>query len=582
MKHLVKSIPALLAAVFLLCALPFPATPQPAPQPSPQSAPQSARRQASAAQADLTSRLDRVFSEAYPADEPGAAILVQHRGETILRQGYGLADLEDGTPIAPDMVFRLGSLTKQFTATGILLLEQEGKLSLQDDITRILPDFPTGDHEITIEHLLTHTSGIFSYTDDQEVMQTVARDWTQDEVVAVFKDKELKFEPGSDWSYSNSGYFLLGMIIEAVTGTSYADFIRTRICEPLGLSDTRYGDLDENNPRRTAGYQKEPEGYIDAPAISMTLPFAAGALVSTVDDLVLWNEALLANRVLPREVRERMWTPYPHSEDKQTGYAYGWMIGSYEGQRIVHHGGGIHGFSSFALCLPEEELFVAILSNNPHGRHEPQHLAQKATSLVMGDPLDWEPITLSSLMMARFAGVYEINENEERIVTVKNGTLFTQRTGGSKNRAFAHSDRGFFYKHTLSHFWFEFDEMNRVNQMVMKPWGGKEEIARRTDRPIPDDRVVATIDPDIFDAYIGKYEILPTLAVTITREAHRLLLQPTGQDKIELLPSSDTVFYLDGGAEGRVVFIPDEATGEVNSLLLQQGNLEMEAKRVEP
>jgi D-alanyl-D-alanine carboxypeptidase len=172
---------------------------------------------AAAQPSQLTDRLDRMFQAAYPADEPGAAVAVVHDGQILLREGYGTADMELGVAIEPDMVFRVGSITKQFTASAIMLLVKDGKVAVQDEITRYLPDYPTHGRKITLHHLLTHTSGIPSYTDDQEVMSDLALDRTVEEVIAMFKDKDLLFEPGERWRYSNSNYFLLGAVIEAGT-----------------------------------------------------------------------------------------------------------------------------------------------------------------------------------------------------------------------------------------------------------------------------------------------------------------------------------------------------------------------------
>ncbi|NTU52026.1 MAG: serine hydrolase, partial [Candidatus Aminicenantes bacterium] len=187
-----------------------------------------------AADEALAKKIDAVMSEIYKPGQPGAAVIVRKNGETVFRKGYGMADLELGVPVEPDMVFRLGSITKQFTAVAILLLAQEGKLGLQDEITKFLPDFPTQGRRITVEHLLTHTSGIQSYTDLPEWLPLWRKDFTLKELIDLFKDKPMQFGPGESWAYNNSGYVLLGAIIEKVSGKTYEGFIEAAIFQPLG------------------------------------------------------------------------------------------------------------------------------------------------------------------------------------------------------------------------------------------------------------------------------------------------------------------------------------------------------------
>jgi CubicO group peptidase (beta-lactamase class C family) len=400
---------------------------------------------------DLTAYLDQVFRQAYPDDEPGGAVLVVKDGETLLREGYGIADMELGVPVTPDMVFRLGSLTKQFTAVIVMMLAEENVLSLQDEITTHLPDYPPPAQVVTIEHLLTHTSGIPSYTDNSEVMASADQDRTVDEVIAIFEDEPLQFAPGSQWRYSNSGYFLLGAIIEAVTDKTYAEVVQERIFDPLEMRNSYYGNFEQIIPGRARGYHREEDIYTNAPTISMTMPYAAGSLLSTVDDLARWDAALHAGELLPREVLDRMWSAYTLTNGEETGYGYGWMIADFDNKRVLQHGGGIHGFSTFALSVPEEKVYVAVLSNNPHTRHaSTQWLAQKATSALLGQPLEWESVEVDSAILERYVGVYEIDPETERVVTVEDGKLFTQRTGGMKNQTAPASETEFFYHHSLA------------------------------------------------------------------------------------------------------------------------------------
>jgi CubicO group peptidase (beta-lactamase class C family) len=212
-----------------------------------------------AASPDAVAAIDRIFAEAYPANGPGAAVLVVQDGKDVLRKGYGMAELELGVPISPDMVLRIGSVTKEFTSACVLKVAEEGRLALDDPIGKYLPDFPTKGRRITIEQLLTHTSGIHSYTDMPTWRDRMREDWTLAELEAFFRDAPFDFEPGTKWHYDNSGYVLLGAILEKVTGRPYAELVAEMIFRPLGMTSTRYDRDAPIIPGRVAGYQKTPE-----------------------------------------------------------------------------------------------------------------------------------------------------------------------------------------------------------------------------------------------------------------------------------------------------------------------------------
>jgi D-alanyl-D-alanine carboxypeptidase len=204
--------------------------------------------------------IDSMLTALYPAADPGAAILVARDGQVLMRKAYGAASVELGVPLRPEHVFRLGSITKQFTAVAVLMLVDEGRVSLDDEVTKYFPGYPTHGRRITVEHLLTHTSGIRSYTRMPTYVAGMRRDLTTDELIAVFRDQPMDFAPGESWNYNNSGYALLGGIIQKVSGMSYADFIRTRIFEPLGMRNSYYETASAIIPGRVPGYDRTPEG----------------------------------------------------------------------------------------------------------------------------------------------------------------------------------------------------------------------------------------------------------------------------------------------------------------------------------
>jgi len=526
----------------------------------------------------LAKQVDEMMQKAFPANEPGAAILVQKAGAIILRKGYGMADLELGVPMAPDMVFRLGSITKQFTAVAILMLAEQGKLSLQDEITRFLPDYPAQGKKVTVEHLLTHTSGIQSYTDLPEWLPLLRKDMTVGEIIDLFKNKAFLFEPGEKWVYNNSGYILLGAIIEKVSGQSYESFIQKNIFEPLGLTHSFYDSTERVIPRRIPGYSHDKSGYVNAPYLSMTQPYAAGSLLSTVDDLSVWNAALLANKLLKPETIQKAWAPYKLKNGDSSGYGYGWQVSTYEEHFFVEHGGGIPGFASYALSIPADGVYVAILVNCNAPNQTPGDLAFKIASMALGKPYqDPKLVAVKPEKLEKLVGVYRISDKEERIITRDGGRLFSQRTGGTKYEIFPLSDTQFFFKDSLNRITFLKDKKGEVKELIMKGRLGPAERAQKTAKPLPTEKKAIHLDPAILDRYAGEYELMPGFSIVVSLEGEHLMAQATGQPKLEIIPESETRFFLKE-VDAQIEFQLD-AAGKVTGLILHQGGQSLPAKK---
>ena len=537
----------------------------------------------STATATLAATLDSLFAAVYPDDEPGVAVLVTKGDRVLLRKGYGLANVEHGVPIEPDMVFRLGSITKQFTAAAVLALAADGKLSVDDPISKFLPDYPGPGAAVTLHQLLNHTGGIPSYTSLPGFWDTAGHDLTHEEMLAFWTELPLDFEPGTDWSYSNSGYYLLGMVIEEVSGMGYEEFLHQRFFEPLGLEHTSYDDPRAIVPGRVAGYEGAPGAYRNATYLSMTQPYSAGALTSSVDDLATWSHALLfTEKVLPAEWRERMTTPGALADGRRIAYAYGIGEGDYAGHRFIAHGGGINGFATYALTVPEEELFVAVLANNTGRPPGPTQLANQAAALVLGEPLDERPqVELDEAELAEYVGLYDIEHDDERdrLVHLENGKLFIQRTGGSKGEiGFSEKDR-FFVVGTMVEGRFERGAAGDVVGFWLEPQAGAEEMAAKTDRPLPQRVEIEIEDPAVLDALVGRYELAPGFVLEVSREGDELFAQATGQPRFQLFAESETRWFLKV-VDAVVEFVGAE-DGEADSVVLYQGGAEVPGKRVE-
>jgi len=529
--------------------------------------------------AALATKIDAVMSETYKPGGPGAAIIVRKDGRTITRKGYGQADLELGVPIEPDMVFRLGSITKQFTAVSILMLAEQGKLDLQDEITKFLPDYPTQGRKITVEHLLTHTSGIQSYTDMPEWLPLWRKDFTVPELIGLFKDKPMRFEPGERWAYNNSGYILLGAIIEKVSGRTYEQFLDEEIFKPLGMSHSYYGSAERIIPRRIPGYQAGKNGFVNAPYLSMTQPYAAGSLLSSVDDLAVWSDAVFSGKLVKEETLAKALTPYKLKNGESTGYGYGWFIADFGGHRSVEHGGGINGFTSYEMTLPEDRIFLAILTNGAIEGRAPEPRAVKIARLALGLPEpELKPVSLAGKELDRLTGVY-VDQADEDAYVVREGTgLVFQRKGGRRNTLLATSPLEFSFKERPDRVRFLTSETGGVTGLRVESRIGPAQIFKRTDRPLPSPRKEAAVDPKIYDQYAGEYEINPGFTIVILRRGDKLISQATAQPEVELFPESETRFFLKV-VDAQVDFVKD-AAGRVTGLVLHQGGMDLPAKKV--
>ncbi len=391
--------------------------------------------------AELADFARTVLTEAYPADAPGAAVLVRREGRTVLRAGFGLASLDLAVPIDPAHVFEIGSVTKQFTAAAILRLAEAGKLALADPITKLVPDLPAGYQAITLTHLLTHTSGVPSYTDFPEWRPRWREDMSLETLIGLFRGKPLDFVPGQSWKYSNSGYILLGAAIEKASGKSYEDYVEQELFAPLGMTATRYGHQEEVVAGRAAGYVKGPTGWSNAPYLSLTQPYAAGSLLSTVDDLARWSDALEAGEAVSASSRDLMFTPVVlaggENDGSSTRYGLGNGLGSVGGYPTHEHGGGIHGFVCALMRVPDADLSIVVLSNNP--TVHPVRLARRiAEHALLGPPPPAPAVVLDAAALDAYVGTYLISQTaaegaQRRWVITRDGeSLSLHPTGGER------------------------------------------------------------------------------------------------------------------------------------------------------
>jgi CubicO group peptidase (beta-lactamase class C family) len=431
--------------------------------------------------------LERLLNETFPPDAPGAAVLVVHNNTVLLRKGFGMANLELKVPVDPAQVFRIGSITKQFTAVAILQLVEAGKIKLDDDISAYIPDFPPAGHKVTIAQLLNQTSGLPSYTDEKAWLETWRRDLKPDDLLAFTKGKPLLFNPGTDWAYSNTNYILLGEVIAKVSGESYANYVQAHLFDLAGMQHSRYDNSEDVITGRVSGYAATgPKAWKNAAYLSMTHPYAAGALVSTVGDLWKWDQALSAGQLINNKLLAQAYTNTILPDGRSTDYGFGWGIGTLGRLKTIEHGGGINGFTAYEMKVPEAGLYIVILSNNEAAGRlvGTGTLAFRVASAVLGSEIEPGSVTVSPDSLKDYVGVYRVKDSEKRSVTMSDGKLFVQRTGGPKSPAllpiseteFTLKDFGIRFRFTRGH-------DGHVDALLVKPRVGIDELCPKVDEP---------------------------------------------------------------------------------------------------
>ena len=526
--------------------------------------------------------VDAMFTELTRGKVPGAAVLVSRNGKTVFEKGYGYASIENGARVAPETRFRIGSVTKQFTAAAILRLQEEGRLSVDDHLSKFIPGYPRGG-EVTLRHLLTHTSGIHSFTDKPEFLETVTTPIkSADDFIRSFENDPYDFAPGTKWSYDNSGYFLLGYIVEKVSGQPYGDFLRAHFFEPLGMKDTGVYRNADPPAHDSTGYSQDGASVRKARNWDMSRAGGAGILYSTAPDLARWNEGLFGGHVLSRASLDAAWSPVNPVSTKEPandGYGFGWALDTFRGLREIHHGGGLEGFLSELTRFPAQGLTVVVLANSspPVPGLVPSELAHEVAEVYLGDAMKQRPstqaIALSPADLEAFVGRYDYGA-AVLTVTREDDRLFAQLSAQPRFEIFPRSANEFFWKVVDAQVTFVKDAAGHVVKARHQQGGGSFEAPRL------EDQEAVQVDPAALDAYVGKYDYgQGKIVLTVTREGARLFAQLTGQPKLEIFAKSPTQFFWKV-VNARVTFVKD-ASGKVTKAIHEQAGRTMEAPRIE-
>jgi len=387
----------------------------------------------------LATSVDSLIATQFKPNEPGVSVLIAEKNNIVYKKAFGSANVELNVAMQPDMLFRIGSITKQFTAIGVLQLVEQGKISLHDHIQKYIPNFPSKGYTITIENLLTHTSGIpdYSNADTTHNLYIERHDFTAKQLIKYFDYMPLEFEPGAKYNYSNSGYVLLAYIVEKVTNEDYHQYMMKNVISRAGLEHTLFADEHTIILNRVEGYTRNKGFFENCEYQTASLAFGAGDLLSTTGDLHKWNKALVNYKLVSKETLQKAFTPYKLSNGSYSNYGYGWFIDSF-GVKRIHHEGQVSGFTALEAYYPDKDVFVSILTNQLSGEDTTDftdrrfRLFDKIFQLATGKQLD-KDVAVGESLLAKYVGTYSATFKKNQTLTIykNDGKLYMDLSNGT-------------------------------------------------------------------------------------------------------------------------------------------------------
>lgn len=506
----------------------------------------------------------------YETRGPGAAVLVRRQDKDLVRQAYGQASIELDVRMRPDHVFRIGSISKTFTAVAVMQLAERGLLVLTDPVRRYLPSLPASWEKVTVEHLLAHASGIPNLEEMSGFAAFQTQEHTLDEVIDWFSNQALAFEPGTATRYSSSGYIVLGKLIESLSGQRYQDYLQQHILQPLGLRHTAYGTETNVVPDMVDGYR---DRHRKAGFISMSVPHGAGALVSNADDLAAFTLALHGGKLVSRASYLRMITPYRTHDGAQAEFGYGLVLRTVGGQRLLGHSGAIEGFSADVEYEPASKTVVVVLQNSQDDPERASRVALALMAQATGKALPaGRAVPVSPARLRALVGTYP-TVNSSRVIGMENGHLTESLNAGAPTVLSMASSTEAFVPGSDRRLLFTLENGRAIS---VQPYRGSEpdgNPAMRGDEAQP----MYPMDAATFADLAGQYQLTDRLQLMVSQQDGRFFLQATGQPALEIFPHSPTRF------SARDVLISVEfkrdASGKISHLMFYQGDVAIPAPR---
>jgi CubicO group peptidase (beta-lactamase class C family) len=524
---------------------------------------------------ELNERTKAAIKSTTSESTSGVAILVVRDGKTLIHAAGGMADIEKKIPITVETVFRIGSVTKQFTAMAVLRLAEEGKLSLQDPLSKYFPDLPNA-KKITLEHLLTHTSGLCCLTSAPDFYSRVTTPTTPANVIEYFKTLEPDFEPGFKFKYGNTGYFLLGEIVAKVSGKSFAEYLATTFFQPLGMKNTGIYD-NAHPPKNTAvGYMLVNSSYLPALDWDMSWIGGAGAMYSTVTDLHQWNEALYGGKVISQRGLDIATKPYmPKNMEDFNYYGYGLTIGKHRRIPFIYHGGGLNGWSAELAYYPEQKCSVAILTNAMPSDHKlfPELIARRLAERALADVLASIPApqidkSINPKIYPNYIGKYDY-ANAVMEITVKDNRIIATITDKEPVEIIPTGQDAFFCKEFDAEIIFRRNEKGEITAAVHYERGTNLVAPKIVESMVHSEKQL--------DEFVGSYQYGPTI-MTCTRKGTQLYAQITDQPKFPIFAVKPNTFAW-RIIEAEVEFVKD-AKGKYTIARHSQNGNQFDAPRI--
>ena len=517
------------------------------------------------------SRMDEVVQYNVSNKKFMGSVLVARGEEILLNKGYGSANLEWNIANSPATKFRLGSVTKQFTAAAILLLEERGKLKTDDPVKKFMSDAPTAWEKITIYHLLTHTSGIPNFTSFPDYPPQKPFAATPENLLHVSVTSRWISSRGKSGATATRDTSCWATCWRRPAARAMRKFLQENIFGPLGMKDSGYDSNSAIILKRASGYGPGKDGPMNAEFIHMSIPFSAGALYSTTEDLLRWQRGLFGGKLLSAASLATMTTPF------KDDYACGVGVRTVNGRRVIDHGGGIEGFNTFLAYYPDDKLTVVALSNLNGGA--PQQIVSRLAAIARGEkvelPSERKEISVAPKILEQFVGTYQLAPKVNMMITIESGQLISQVSGQGKVPLFATSETKFFPKVVDAEIEFGKDDKGVVTHLVLHQ-GGRDMKASRTSDKVVEHKEIA-VSSTILAQYPGTYELRPGFDLVITLEGNQLVSQATGQTKIPLYAESETKFF-PKVMDAEIEFLKDNK-GTVTHLMLRQGAMETKAPR---
>ena len=552
-------------------------------------------------------QLDKLLNLYQEYGKFNGSVLITDQGKVVYKKGFGMANMEWDIPNKTNTKHRLGSITKQFTAMLILQLAAENILDLHVPVSKYLPDYPKeSGNIITIHHLLTHTSGIPNYTSFPGFMEKESRNpYTPDEFVEKFANKDLEFTPGEKFNYSNSGYFLLGVIVEKLAGKTYEQMLLDNIFTPLKMKNTGYDNHGKILNNRATGYEKNGNTFVNSKYLDMSIPYSAGSMYSTVEDLYLWDQALYTNKILPQKYMDLYFKPHILAFGNNH-YAYGWAVGkdiignTTDSIYVISHGGGINGFNTIISRTISDKSLVVLLNNT--GGAPLNQMTRAIRGIMHGKTYDLPKKSLAydlleviqnkgiEVGVAHFnttkdSDSFDLNENEMNQIGYQ---LMGNGRTEEAAKVFKLNIETFPKSANVYDSYGEALMSLGKNKLAIKNYTKSVELNPANQNGVDmlkklgvntADLVKEIIVPsNILENYVGNYELKPGFILTISKEGNQMKAQATGQQIINIFPKSNNVFYLKA-ITAQITFNKDN-NEKITSLTLLQGGQEMTGKKL--